>query len=56
MFGLDEEKVVPIDSDFAYSGEAENEVVSEPAKTEVCANCDDSGKACSVCHAGDLVE
>lgn len=22
----------------------------------VCSNCDDSGKACSVCHAGSVIE
>lgn len=24
----------------------------EEKKPEVCSNCDDSGKVCSVCHAG----
>ena len=23
---------------------------------QVCPNCEDSGRACSVCHAGDLVD
>jgi hypothetical protein len=35
--------------------EAKDEAVAEVAKA-ACSNCDDSGKACSVCHAGDLVE
>lgn len=31
-------------------------VVEEVAVKAVCTNCDDSGRACSVCHAGDMVE
>lgn len=27
-----------------------------PPESAVCSNCDDSGKACVVCHAGSLVE
>jgi hypothetical protein len=41
MFGLEEVEVVPIE-------------ISEVKA--VCENCDDSGKACSVCHAGNQVE
>lgn len=32
------------------------EVKKVKVKVAVCTNCDDSGKACSVCHAGDKVE
>lgn len=35
----------------------EIEPIAELAEVKVvCENCGDSGKACSVCHAGDQVE
>lgn len=34
----------------------EEVAVEEVVVERACTNCDGSGQACSVCHAGDIVE